>query len=197
MSAPLISIIGPVAAGKTTLATWLARQLGGTLLREDFEGNPFLSDSYTGNAAAALPAQMYYLLSRVAQLNEARWPEAGIVVSDYGMCQDRIYAAEKLSAEDMATYDALARKLVAQTVAPSIIIHLDASVETLLARIVQRGRGFEQAMDEALLSRMRLAYNDIERQCSCPVFRVNTDAIDLLGDTARQELLTEVQAILQ
>jgi deoxyguanosine kinase len=196
MSAPLISVIGPPAAGKTTLAQSLTEALEAKLLREDFEGNPFLSDSYTGNAAAALPAQIYYLLSRVAQLNCAHWPETGVVVSDYGLCQDRIYACEKLSVDELAIYTTLAGRLAEQTVTPSVIIHLDASVETLLARIAARGRGFEQGMDEAFLSRMRLAYNDIEEHCSCPVVRVDTDETDVLSDLARQAILDEIRAIL-
>jgi deoxyguanosine kinase len=196
VSATLISVIGPLAAGKTTLAQYLADAFAGRLLREDFEGNPFLSESYTGNAAAALPAQIYYLLSRVAQLNVAHWPEQGTVVSDYGFCQDRIYALEKLTGEELTIYDALAGRLSEQVVAPAAIIHLDASVETLQRRIAERGRAFEQGLDAGFLSRMRLAYNNIEQHGSCPVIRVDTDKTDLLNVSARQAVLDKVKAIV-
>ncbi|RKY23662.1 MAG: deoxynucleoside kinase, partial [Planctomycetota bacterium] len=41
MAAKLISIIGPVAVGKTTLAECLAAQLPAEILYEDYAGNPF------------------------------------------------------------------------------------------------------------------------------------------------------------
>ena len=104
MSALLISIIGPPAVGKTTLADLLAGDLPADVIYEDFAGNPFLAASYTGQSISRLPAQMYYLISRLAQLRESTWPHAGTVVSDYGYCQDRIFASLRLSPDDLAQY---------------------------------------------------------------------------------------------
>ena len=70
MSAALISIIGPPAVGKTTLAALLAAKLPAELIREDYAGNPFLADSYAGSEQARLPGQLYFLLSRVGQLRQ-------------------------------------------------------------------------------------------------------------------------------
>ena len=41
-----ITIEGPIGAGKTSLAKQLANHLGGSLLLEDPEENPFLEKSY-------------------------------------------------------------------------------------------------------------------------------------------------------
>ena len=111
MSAKLISIIGPPAVGKTTLACCLADDMPASLIREDYQGNPFLVESYLGSPEACLPAQIHFLMSRVGQLALAAWPAEGLVVSDYGFCQDHIYAAAKLSADELRLYDRLARRL--------------------------------------------------------------------------------------
>ena len=196
MTAPLVSVIGPPAVGKTTLAEWLAAAMPARLVREDFAGNPFLADSYTGSRHACLPAQLYYLISRVGQLSRAGWPGDGAVVSDYGFCQDRIYAAMKLDADEFALYDQLAGRLGGLVVPPSVVIHLDASVETLKSRIVARGRAFERAMDEGFLSQIRRGYDNIEAELPCPVIRADCNAVDVLDLCARRRLLEQVRSRL-
>jgi len=196
VSAKLISVIGPPAVGKTTLAEWLAAVMPAVFLREDFAGNPFLADSYMGDRKACLPAQLYYLMSRVGQLSRAAWPGEGLVVSDYGFCQDRIYAVIKLDADELALYDQLASRLAELVVAPSVVIHLDASVATVRARIASRGRRFEQGMDEAFLSRIRRSYDKIEDELTCPVIRIDCDEVDLLSPGARRRLLEQAAAKL-
>ena len=110
MAAPLVSIIGPPAAGKTTTAEWLAKVMPGRLIREDYDGNPFLASFYLGSRELALASQLYFLFSRVGQLELADWPDAGAAVSDYGFCHDRIYAEQTLTEADLAIY----RRLSAQ-----------------------------------------------------------------------------------
>ncbi len=192
MSAKLISIIGPPAVGKTTLAEALAGELPAELVREDYAGNPFLAESYTGTADARLPAQLHFLMSRVQQLAEATWPAEGVVVSDYGFCQDRIYAEAKLDAADLRLYNRVARRVERLVHAPDVMIALDASEKTLLDRIAGRGREFERAMTEEFLSGMRDAYYRILRDAEFPVIEVNCDETDLLDGPVRRELIVEV-----
>jgi len=142
MAAKLISITGLPAAGKTTLAEALAGDMGAEIVYEDYEGNPFLAAAYTGQADAALPAQIFYLMSRVTQLSQWTWPEQGLVVTDYGFCQDRIYARNTLSDADYAVYTPLADRLAPRVHPPQVLVHLEASDAALLERIARRGRDF-------------------------------------------------------
>lgn len=196
MTASLISVIGPPAVGKTTLAEHLAEELPAELIREDYEGNPFLAESYTGSREARLPAQLFYLLSRVRQLSAASWPAEGVVVSDYGFCQDRLYALARLTAAEIEAYDPVHARLSRLVHPPEALICLDASTAMLLERIARRGRDFEQVMTEAFLSSMRSAYDGLVRSVRCPVVRVDCDAVDLLSPAGRGEILREVRALL-
>jgi deoxyguanosine kinase len=196
MSAKLISIVGPPAVGKTTLAERLAAELPAELTREDYAGNPFLAESYVGTADARLPAQLFFLMSRVKQLAGATWPAEGVVVSDYGYCQDRIYAEAKLDAVDLRLYNRVARRVDGLIHTPDVMISLDASEQTLLDRIAGRGRPFERAMTAEFLSGMREAYNGILREAAFPVIAVDCDEADVLDDSVRRELIRELRTKL-
>lgn len=196
MPAKLISIIGAPASGKTTLAERLSAELPAALIREDYAGNPFLAESYVGQPQARLPGQMYFLMSRVGQLSMLNWPDEGLAVSDYGFCQDRIFARQRLSADDMRLYDRLARRVEGLVRPPDVMIHLDAAVETLMERIALRGREFEHAMDGSFLAAMCEAYKHASAEQACPVITVNCDATDLRRDAPRAELVERVRQAL-
>ncbi|MDP6637309.1 MAG: deoxynucleoside kinase [Phycisphaerae bacterium] len=196
MSAPLISIIGAPAVGKTTLAVGLAEEMCGRLICEDFEGNPFLADSYLHDREACLPAQLFFLLSRVKQLSLASWPDDGLVISDYGFCQDRIYAAAKLTEDEMSLYRRVAKRVEGLVRPASVIVHLDAPEAVLESRIAARGREYEKAMTPEFLEQMRMAYNDIDQTSGCPVIRVDTNASDVRDAEVRNELIARIRSTL-
>jgi deoxyadenosine/deoxycytidine kinase len=179
MSAHLISIIGPPASGKTTLAELLAEALPAGLIREDYLGNPFLAASYTGPAESRLPAQLWYLLSRVNQLASAGWPARGVFVSDYGFCQDRLYALQRLRSPEVAAYEPVHAELSRLVRRPDVLVRLDAAPAALLERIRRRGRRFERVMDAAFLDSMRKAYDEVLSGVGCPVVAIRTDKADV------------------
>ena len=194
--APLLSIIGLPASGKTTLAELLAMELPARLVREDYEGNPFLAESYAGADEMRLPAQVFYLLSRVSQLSAGHWPGRGTFVGDYGFCQDRVYASLRLSPEDFATYEVLHARVAPLVHPPKAMVYLDAEPRALLERIAVRGRSFEKAITADFLSAMRDAYNDLVKAAECPVFTVRCDEVDLRNHRPRAELIKRIRTVL-
>jgi len=194
--APLLSVIGLPASGKTTLAELLAIELPAKLIREDYEGNPFLVESYCGPEPMRLPAQVFYLLSRVSQLSGAHWPDRGTFVSDYGFCQDRIYASLRLSPDDFAAYEPLLARVSPLVRPPSAMVYLDADPAVLIERIAIRGRCFEKAMTVDFLSAMRAAYNGVVEASDCPVLTVRCDEVDLRKHRARAKLIERIRAAL-
>jgi deoxyadenosine/deoxycytidine kinase len=196
MSAKLISVIGPPASGKTTLAERLSAELPATLIRENYAGNPFLTESYLGRREARLPGQLYFLVSRVGQFSRLTWPSSGLLVSDYGFCQDRIYARARLEDGDYRVYDRLARRVGGLVHPPNLLILLDAADETLLDRIARRGREFERVMDKVFLTAIRRAYNEAVRRAKCPVLRIDCDETDVREVSARASLVEEIRGRL-
>lgn len=192
MTATLVSIIGPPAVGKTTLAEYLTEALPAELIREDYAGNPFLADSYADREQAKLPSQLYFLMSRVEQLAVSSWPESGLFVSDYGFCQDCIYARARLGEDDFHLYDKVAMRLVGLVHQPDIIIHLDASEDALLERIARRGRDFEKTMTLEFLAAMRNEYNKFEASAGCELIAVDTERTNLMDDSQRQAILADL-----
>ncbi len=196
MAAKLISIIGPVAAGKTTLAECLAAELPADIIYEDYASNPFLAESFTGRDDLMLPSQLYFLLSRASQLSDVTWPEEGLFMSDYGFSQDRVFAAAKLSEADLKTYDYVSGRLARTIHPPSVMIHLDASVETLQKRIAKRGRGYEQTFTQQFLETLRLENAKIQAQPGCEIIRLNADETDFRQPAGRAEIIGRVKEVL-
>ncbi|MCD4823989.1 MAG: deoxynucleoside kinase [Phycisphaerae bacterium] len=193
MSATLLSIIGPVGVGKTTLAEYLAAELPADILREDYAGNPFMAESFTGRDELSLPSQLYFLLSRAGQLSRATWPAAGLVITDYGYCQDRLFAKIKLRGEELQTYNFVAGRIDRTIVQPAVMIHLDASVKTLMERIAARGRQYEAAFTEDFIRALRDAHRQVEPPDGCELLRVDCDTIDLRSDETRAKLLEDIR----
>lgn len=193
MSAALVSIIGPPAVGKTTLAEFLCSVLPAELIREDYAGNPFLADAYAGVPSARLPSQLYFLNSRMGQLSLLSWPTTGCFVSDYGFCQDRLFAHAILADDDLAAYEKIARRLGSLVRQPDVVIHLDASEMTLIERIDCRGRDFERAITPEFLAKMRQSYKAAAAELACPAIRVDCEKTDLLAKEPRSELLMQLR----
>ncbi len=196
MTAPLVSVIGPPASGKTTLARLLAEELPARLILEDYQGNPFLSGFFLGQSELALPAQLYFLFSRLGQLAQATWPGEGACVSDYGFCQDAVYAARSLKGQDLAVYNRLSAQARRLVTCPKLVIHLDGPEELLLERIARRGREYEAAFTAEFLGWMRSRYRQVTDELSCPVLSVDVSQMDLRQDPQRQRLLGQVREIL-
>jgi deoxyadenosine/deoxycytidine kinase len=193
MGAALVSIIGPPAAGKTTTAEWLAEAIPGRLIREDYDRNPFLASFYLGRRELALASQLYFLFSRVGQLERADWPEDGVAVSDYGFCHDRIYAERTLAAADLAVYDRLSVQAAGLVKPPDVLVYLKASDGLLLERIARRGRGYERSFTAEFIAALQPAYEQAAGEAPCPVLTVDVDRVDLRTAPARDDLLEAIR----
>jgi len=193
MAAPLVSIIGPPASGKTTTAEWLADAMPARLIREDYDRNPFMASAYLGRKDLALASQLYFLFSRVGQLELADWPDDGAAVSDYGFCHDRIYAEQTLAGADMAIYRRLSAQADGLIKSADVLVHLRGPEGLLLDRIARRGRGYERSFTAEFIRALQPGYERAAGEGTCPVITIDVDVVDLRLDAAREELLAAVR----
>ncbi len=178
-----IVVDGPIGVGKTSLTSLLAEELGGRLVLERAEDNPFLTDFYRDPARYRFQTQTFFLLSRFSQQQEMHQPDlfTRIVVSDYLFEKDRIFAYLNLDEHELALYEQIYRVLEPKIVRPDLVIFLQADTETLLRRIKQRGRSFEKDVDHGYIAAVNEAYSQFFfRYSEAPLLVINTSDIDFV-----------------
>ena len=186
MSAGYIAIEGPIGVGKTTLADRLAADLGATRLVEAPDENPFLGDFYDNPTGHALSAQLFFLLQRARQIDGLRQAdlfERGGCIADFMFEKDPLFARLTLDGHEWALYEDIYTRLSWQGPTPDCVIFLEASLNTLMARIAKRARPAERGLTRDYLARVVAAYDELfARAWNCPVIRVDAERLDLVHD---------------
>src|SRR5690606_28782790 len=143
-----------------SLVDRLVRRFEAVKVLEDVE-NPFLPDFYQDRSGAAFQTQMYFLLSRFKQQREVVQHELfqRLVVADYIFQKDKIFAYLTLGDDELALYDRLYATLEPSVAVPDLVLYLTADVDTCMARIRRRGRGFEREISSDYMSELIDAYN--------------------------------------
>jgi deoxyguanosine kinase len=190
MSLPqFITVEGPIGIGKTSLARAINDRYGFHLLQEIVEENPFLSRFYDNIEEWSFQTEMFFLCNRYKQLTDIKqkYLEAGkSVVSDYNIFKNAIFAHRTLHRGELEKYLQIYDILTKDMPSPTLIIHLSASVDTIMSRINKRGREFENNMDPNYIRALRDDYiaffKNYERtNPNVPVLHLNGDELDFVN----------------
>lgn len=174
-----IGIAGLIGAGKTTLATALGRHLDIPVYFEPVADNAYLADFYRDTARYAFATQIYLLNRRFQQHQEIIWRGGG-GVQDRTIYEDAVFAKTLvnqglLDERDYQTYLDLFRHMSHFMCRPNLIVYLDLSPQTSLARIHERSRDVESGISLDYLTALHAEYesfiSDISRLI--PVIRVD------------------------
>jgi deoxyadenosine/deoxycytidine kinase len=189
-----IVVEGPIGCGKTSLATKLAQRMGATTLLEDAKANPFLAQFYRDMRRYALPTQLFFLFQRVGQLESLKQPDlfAKPTVADFTLAKDPLFARMTLDDAEYQLYRRIYEHVKPQAPVPDLVIYLQASVNTLVARVRKRGNPVESGMDEDYLRRLSEAYTRYFYDYSDgPLLIVNSEKLNFVDSPEHLDLLVE------
>ncbi len=151
MTKNFIVVAGNIGVGKSTLTCLLSQELGWTPFYEPADENPYLADFYTDMRRWSFHSQIFFLGRRLAHHRELV-VHTGPAVQDRSLYEGaeifarNLYEMDQMEARDYAAYRELYTALTDFLPPPDLLIYLQASVETLTARIQRRGRDYEQAI---------------------------------------------------
>lgn len=185
-----IAVEGVIGAGKTTLATKLGQTIGGRVVVEQFEENPFLKDFYRDPERYAFQTQIFFLLTRYKQQRNLYQGDLfqQILVTDYIFEKDKIFAYLNLQDEELKLYETLVGSIEHSITTPDLVVYLQANVERLMQNIRNRGRSFEAYMSEHYIKDLAEAYNYFFfRYKATPLLIVNSTEIDFVGNQEQYE----------
>jgi deoxyadenosine/deoxycytidine kinase len=189
-----VVVEGPIGCGKTSLATKLAQRMGATTLLEDARANPFLAQFYRDMRRYALPTQLFFLFQRVQQLESLKQPDlfAKPTVADFTLAKDPLFARMTLDDAEYQLYRQIYEHVKPQAPVPDLVIYLQASVNTLVARVKKRGNPIEFGIDEEYLRRLSEAYTRYFYDYSDgPLLIVNSERLNFVEVPEHLDLLIE------
>jgi deoxyguanosine kinase len=190
-----IVIEGPLRVGKTTLARILAERLHARRIF-DCEDNPFLADFYSEKAGAAFRAQLYFLMERQKRLREGVSEELpGVVISDFLMEKDRIFANLNLDDEELKLYERYYGAMTQELPQPDLVIYLQAKPEVLRTRIAKKKAVEEKQISPEYVEEVARAYEHFFfRYSGADLLIIDTSEIDFVERSEDlQQLLSRLQ----
>ncbi len=192
-----VVVEGVIGVGKTTLSTYLSEAWKSVLVLEEVEENPYLEEFYRDRKRYAFQTQVTFLLSRYQQQQKLLQRDifSPRVVSDYLFQKDRIFANVNLSDKELYLYERLFPILERDVPTPDLVVYLQATTETLLARIEKRGRSFESDMDPQYIAALNDAYNYFFfHYDATPLLVVDTNRLDFVkNDQDRDDLMARIE----
>jgi len=165
-----------------------------------FEGvvdNPYLADFYADMKAWAFHSQLYFLARRLRDLRRLMdFPRT--VVQDRSVYEDaeifakNLYRQGFIAERDWQTYHELYQASIELLPPPDLVVYLNASVPTLLARIAQRGREYEKRIAPAYLHQLNILYDEwIADFELCPILIVPADRLDFVSNHQHLDLIAQ------
>ena len=179
-----IAVAGNIGVGKSTLVEMICQRIGFQPFYEPVTENPYLADFYADMKAWSFHSQIFFLTHRI-RLHQQLIQTPESVIQDRSIYEDaeifarNLFLQGKMDERDYQTYHALYQTLTEFLAPPDLVIYLRASVDTLVRRIKQRDRTYEQTMPEDYLEQLNTLYESwISNFTFCPVLTVPADSLD-------------------
>jgi deoxyguanosine kinase len=193
----LVNIAGIIGVGKTTLAKKLSELLSCKCVLEPYDKNPFLPDVYAGKKELALNSQLFFLTSRIIQLNCNALGNGQITISDYVFDKELIYAQLLLDTEQLDLYKKIYPPLSAEVTLPVLVIYLTDSVENCLERIHRRNRPYEQKIQPQFLASLSRSHEELFAGWKkSPVIRLSMSEFNFMQEGNIKHLANQIRSYI-
>ncbi|RDI36635.1 deoxynucleoside kinase [Falsibacillus pallidus] len=196
---PFITVEGPIGIGKTSLAKAISEHFHMHFLKEIVDENPFLDKFYENIDEWSFQTEMFFLCNRYKQLEDIQkhyLNQNKPVVADYHIFKNLIFAQRTLQDVQAEKYLQIYNILTGDMPRPNVVIYLNASLDTLLARIKMRGREFEKKISPLYLEQLSSDYDQFmdhfeKTYPDVPVLRFNGDEMDFVKNKGDLDTILE------
>lgn len=180
-----ISIEGNIGAGKTSLATRIAKQFNAKLILEQFEDNSFLPKFYKDPDRYAFPLELSFLAERFHQLKKQLTVQdlfKSFTITDYFINKSLIFAQKTLQSDEFGLYKNLFQIINSALPKPDLLVFLYLDIEKLKENILKRGRSYEKEIKNSYLEKIQEGYlNYIKQQSEMRILIIDTNNLDFVN----------------
>jgi deoxyadenosine/deoxycytidine kinase len=190
-----VAVAGNIGVGKSSLVELLSTRLGWEPFYEPVGENPYLADFYTDMRAWSFQSQIFFLSRRLLSHRQLLdHPTSAIqdrsVYEDAEIFAYNLYLQKHMAERDYNTYCELYQVLRQFLPPPDLVVYLRATVDTLVNRIANRGRDYEQQIEREYLDRLNSLYESwIETFTLCPVLTVPADNLNYVAYDSHLDLI--------
>lgn len=156
-----ICIEGNIGAGKSTLASALAKKLKASYVPEQFEENPLLPLFYKNNKLYGFPVEYSFLIDRHRQLHKHFSKKPKLTVSDYSIDKCLCFAEVNLSKKEYEIYKQHFQAISQTIPTPDLLVYLKLGKQQLQTNIGKRGRNYEQKITATYLNKIEKQYSKL------------------------------------
>lgn len=196
-----IAVAGNIGAGKTTLTELLAKHYKWKPNFEDIDQNPYLVDFYEDMHRWSFNLQVYFLNTRLRQLEEIRSGKE-TVIQDRTIYEDayifapNLYDMGLMNKRDFDNYTSFFNTLIKMVQPPDLLIYLKASIPKLVDQIQKRGREYEENIRLDYLKRLNQYYDKwIDNYKDGSLLVVDIEDLDFTdGDDDLAEVVKRIDA---
>jgi len=192
-----VTVAGNIGAGKTTLASTLAKHFSWHPLYESADGNPYLSNFYHDMERWAFHSQIFFLIQKVKVSHNLSKYDNSVIVDrtfyeDGEIFAKNLYEIGKINDTDYGTYMDLYNLLTDVLPKPDLMIYMQADVDFLYNRITERSRNYEVSISKEYLAQLNKYYEDwIQRYKESKLLIINPEDYDHLNNSEHLKSIAE------
>lgn len=193
-----IVVSGLIGAGKSTLVSGLARELGAEARRENVSHNPYFSRFYRDPERWAFHSFVAFAEESLAGYVAAAQDESAIVQERVLEEHLWVFGAEFrergfLSDEDFRLLECLIGSLLRLLRTPDVVLMLEVSPTAALARLRKRDHPSERGVDLDYLTSLARRYSQVGATVGAPLVRIDGEVRDFRDPGEVRRLADELR----